>query len=275
MLLENKVAIVAGAGPGIGAGVAHVLAEEGANLVVLDINQKNADKVAEDAQKLGRKAIGIGTDLTSKAACEKAVKTTLDTFGKLDILVDIVGGLGRVNLSKPTSDFVDITEEEWDENWRLNVKSHVFMCQAVAPHFMKQKYGKIVNMASTAGQNRAFKGGGSMVYSVAKAADIRFTRNLAMTLAEYNINVNNVQPGRVYTPTFHEASLQHQIDLHPEKYKGKTPKQLFEAGAVLTAPMQKAQTAEDIGHAIAFIVSDLAHNITGQCLNVDAGVSLL
>ena len=79
MILEGKVAIVAGAGPGIGAGVAHVLAEEGADLAALDINQGNADKVAEDAKKLGRRAIGIGTDLTSKAECEKAVKTTLDT----------------------------------------------------------------------------------------------------------------------------------------------------------------------------------------------------
>ena len=76
MILEGKVAIVAGAGPGIGAGVAHVLAEEGADLAALDINQGNADKVAEDAKKLGRRAIGIGTDLTSKAECEKAVKTT-------------------------------------------------------------------------------------------------------------------------------------------------------------------------------------------------------
>ncbi len=101
MILEGKVAIVAGVGPGIGAGVAHVLAEEGADLAALDINQGNADKVAEDAKKLGRRAIGIGTDLTSKAECEKAVKTTLDTFGKLDILVNIVGGLGRVFLTKP------------------------------------------------------------------------------------------------------------------------------------------------------------------------------
>jgi NAD(P)-dependent dehydrogenase (short-subunit alcohol dehydrogenase family) len=254
--------------------VARVLAEEGADIAAFDISQENANRVAEDARRLGRRAIGIGTDLTSRRRCEEAVKNTLDTFGQLHILVNVVGGLGKVYLSKPTQDFVDITEEEWDEVWSLNVKSHVFMCQAVTPHFVEQRYGKIVNMSSTGGQNRALKNG-QMSYSVSKAANIRFTRNLALSLAEFNINVNNVQPGRVYTPTFYRDFFQHEIDLHPEKYEGKTPEQLFDEMAVPTLPMQKAQTPEDIGHAIAFMVSDRAHNITGQCLNIDAGVSLL
>ena len=273
MILEGKVAIVAGAGRGIGAGVAHVLAEEGADISALDISQENADKVAEYAKKLGRRAIGIRADLTKRTECEKAVKTTLDTFGKLDILVNIVGGRGRAFLTSKAENWIDVSEEEWDEDWALNVKSHVFMCQAVAPHFMKQQYGKIVNMASTAGQGAAKKD--ATPYSVVKAADIRFTRDLAMTLAEYNINVNNVQPGSVYTLAFTEAGLKHRIDLHPEKYKGKTPRQLFDERMVSTMPMKKAQTAEDIGNAIAFMVSDQAHNITGQCLNVDGGWGLL
>ena len=129
MKVEGKVVIVAGAGPGIGEGVVKVLASEGADIAVVDINEAEAKRIAEDVKKAGRKAVAIKADLTDKEECKKVVKTTLDTLGRLDGVVNVVGGLGKPFFEKTTMDFVDETEEEWDVVFKLNLMT--LSCQSI------------------------------------------------------------------------------------------------------------------------------------------------
>jgi len=229
MRLEGKVTIVAGGGPGIGEGVVKELAKEGADIAVIDISEAQAKRVAAEVEKLGRKSLAIAADLTNEEACNKAVQTTLDTFGKLDILVNVVGGVGSISLtSTAPPGFENLTEAQLDQVFTLNLTTHFLMCKAVTPTFKKQRHGKIVNMASTAG-HRYHKM--VLIYALAKRADIHFTKNLAYELAPYNINVNCVQPGSVYTPGFQEAATKRRIELNP-KLKGKDPEELFLEGTL-------------------------------------------
>jgi len=276
MRLEGKVAIVAGGGPGIGEGVVKELAKEGADIAIIDISEAQAKRVAGEAEKLGRKSLAIAADLTNEEACNKAVQTTLDTFGKLDILVNVVGGVGSISLtSTAPPGFENLTEAQLNQVLTLNLKTHFLMCKAVIPTFKKQKHGKIVNMASTAGHRYH-----PMVtfYAIAKAADIHFTKNLAYELAPYNINVNCVQPGMVYTPGFMEAGQKHRRELDPEKFdaslKGKTWRESWEELAVRRTPLGRSQEPADLGKAIAFMVSEDAKQITGQALFVDGGLDI-
>ena len=267
MKLEGKVAIVTGGGQGIGQGIVHCLAEEGADVAVVDINGDNAKKVADDVKGLGRKSLALEVDLTDNKKITQAVQDIIDTFGKIDILVNNVGGLGKTLLARTSPEFIDQEEAEWDENYELNLKTHVLMSRAVVPYFRKQKSGKIVNIASIAGKSNY---AGHMAYSAAKASVISFTRTLAMELAEHNINVNCICPGVIYTPLWEKIAAQH-VRLLPEA-KGMEPREYFFKVVVPGfVPLKREQTPEDIGRATVFLVSEDAKNITGQSLNVDGG----
>ena len=158
-------------------------------------------------------------------------------------------------------------EAEWNESYELNLKSHILITQAVVPYFVKQKGGKIVNIASIAGK---MPGSGHMTYNIFKAADIHLARSLATALAEHNINVNCVCPGIIYTPLW-EGFGALFTRLLP-KAKGMTSKEYFDKFLVPRVPLKREQTVEDIGHAVVFLVSEDARNITGQALNVDGGM---
>jgi len=265
--LEGQVAIVTGGGAGIGQGIVHCLAEEGADVAVIDINGDNAKKVADEVKALGRKSLAIEADLTDSKQVHQAVQETIDTLGKIDILVNNVGGLSETSLARTSLQFVDVGEAEWGETFELNLKTHVLMCQAVVPHFQKQKSGKIVNISSTAGK---IPHPWLMVYAAAKAADISLTRSLAMELGGDNINVNCICPGIIYTPLWEKIAAQ-RIRLLPDaEAKGMEPREYF-LRMVPRVPLKREQTAEDIGHAVAFLVSEDAKNITGQSLNINGG----
>ncbi len=278
MKLEGKVAIVTAAGRGLGRGIALCLAEEGADVVVNALHKETAEEVADEVKALGRKSLAIEADATDGKMIAQLVQETLNTFGKIDILVNNVGGYGKTVRTSTGRQFVDITEEQWDEFFELNLKSHVLMCQAVVPHFQKQQSGKIVNMSSIAGWGISVGGSrtspsapGGMVYGVTKAADIRFTRALAAELAEDNINVNCVCPGNVWTPLWEWMASRHiKLDPNPE-VKRMTPKEYFFKVIAPSTPLKRALTPEDIGHAVVFLVSEDARNITGQSLNVNGG----
>ena len=275
MRLKDKVVIVAGAGPGIGEGVVKVLASEGANVAVVDISEAEAKRIADDVMKVGPKAVAIKADLTKKAECEKAVKTTLDSLGKLDGLVNIVGGLGAPYFKKTSMDFVEMTGEEWDVVFKLNLMTTVFMCQAAVPVFLKQGYGKIVNTGSECAQYQHIPVVSS--YCCSKAAVVYFTRNLAFTLAKNNINVNALCPGRVFTPGFHDKTMNMEREMNPDRFKGtegKSNEELFMAGAAANIPLKRPQTPEDMGHGCAFLLSDEANNITGMLMNIDGGSTI-
>ena len=263
MKLEGKVVIVAGAGPGIGEGVVKVLASEGADIAVVDINEAEAKRITEDVKKAGRKAVAITADLTNEEECKKVVKTTLDSLSKIDGLANVVGGPGSI----PSGTFPYQTAAHWDHVFKLNLMTVVFMCQAIAPYFMENKSGKIVNTASVCATKYDSLG----AYCCSKAAVQHFSRSLAMTLAPYNINVNILNPGAVFTPNFMAKAMAGLRRGHPELFQGKTDLEYYESITLPRIPLKRLQTPEDMGHMVAFLLSDEAKNITGQGMYVDGG----
>jgi len=305
MRLKGQVAIVAGGGQGIGEGIVRCLAGEGADIAVVDINGDIARKVAEYVKKRGLKALPVIADLTKEKQVNKAVKDTVEFFGKVDILVNNVGG-ASVETGQKMAEYAAspavakdaaqlprymlFSPEIWDDYYALNLKSHVMLSHAVTPYFIKQRSGKIVNISSIAGR---MPDPGQMPYSAMKAADISITWSLARALAPYNITVNCICPGFVYTPLWDRGATAYLTMAREAKRKGDklpafrstnledvdlesmTPREFWLKYIVLPAtPNGREQTPEDMGKAVAFFVSDDARNITGQVLHVDGGVTM-
>ncbi|MCH7908025.1 MAG: SDR family oxidoreductase [Candidatus Hydrogenedentes bacterium] len=265
MKLEGRVAIVTGGGQGIGRGIVQCLAEEGADVAILTKSGSSGEKAAEEVKGLGVKALSIKADVTNENDVKRAVQETLDTFGKIDILVNSVGG-GSVGIAR----FLDLKGPEWDETFALNVKSAVHTCRAVVPHFLKQGSGRIVNLSSIGGKKASVM---NAPYGSTKAAVIYFTKALAMELGSQHINVNCICPGGVFTPTFAKLIDDHMI--RPDaKEKGMTPRQFFDKFIIASSPFKREITPEDIGRATVFLVSEDAKNITGQTLNITAGTAI-
>jgi meso-butanediol dehydrogenase / (S,S)-butanediol dehydrogenase / diacetyl reductase len=281
MKLLDKVAIVTGAGAGIGLGISQCLAEEGADVAVVDINESLARKTASVVEGLGRKALVVIANVTDSSECVKVAKQVSDKFGKIDILVNNVGGESKFYEEKDGQDYSE--EKEWDDTVRLNLRSTVMMCRAVAPYLVARKSGKIVNIASIAGRPPAGMGrpsgmggdalafGPMMPYAVSKAGVIQFTMHYALRLAEHNINMNCVCPGVLYTPLY-ERSFPRRLAATPEA-KGMNARQYFDRYVAPTVPLKREQTAEDIGRAVVFFASEESRNITAQTINVDGGLS--
>ena len=307
MKLQGQIAIVAGGGQGIGEGIVRCLAEEGANISIIDINGEQAGKVAEQVSKMGLKALPVTADLTEEKQVNKVVKDTVEFFGKVDILVNNVGGASVETGQKITERaasleavkdvpllprYTRFSPEIWDDFYKLNLKSHVMLSHAVTPHFIKQRSGKIVNISSIAGR---MPDPGQMPYSAMKAADISITWSLARALAPYNITVNCVCPGFVYTPLWERGAIAYltmaREAARAAKKKGEklpafpgsnlegvdlesiTPREFWLKYIVLpSTPNGREQTPEDMGKAVVFFVSDDARNITGQVLHVDGGI---
>jgi len=275
MKLESKIAIVTAAGRGIGRAIALCLAEEGANVVVNSFHQETTAKVAAEVEALGRQALAIAGDITEIEKISEVVENTLNTFGKIDILVNNVGG-GPLTRREPDDNLLGRLEAEWDGMYQQNLKAPVMMCQAVAPHFIEQKSGKIVSIASVAGRSTYTSRTSPVSYRAVKAGLIRYTQSLADDLGPYNINVNCICPGYVYTDTW-ERSATRMVETRPE-YKGLDPKEWFVGlnegkypELAPATPLRREQTAEDIERAVVFLVSEEGKNITGQTLNVDGG----
>ena len=260
--LEGKVAIVTGGGRGIGKGICMVLAREGANLVVSDIDLANAEQVAADARELGRSAIAVHCDVTSAESAASAVEAAVAAFGRLDILVNNAGVVGL----HVGATLVDA--EDWDMCYEVNLKGIWHMSRAAVPQFRTNGAGKIVNIASIAGR----KGGAGLAhYSASKAGAISLTQSLATELGPLNINVNAVCPGLLWTDMWRQ--LEAMIGREPSD-EVVDRRRVFEAFLATNCPLRREQTPEDIGKAVAFLASEDACNITGQALNVDGGIEM-
>jgi len=273
MELKGKTAIVTGGGAGIGEGIALCLAEAGADVVIVDINKERATGVADKIKSFGRKSLVSISDATNGEQIQQATRKIIETFAKIDILVNVVGGEVRFYKERTGERFVEISGQEWNEMIDLNLNATVKTCQAVVPFMIKQNGGKIVNISSDGGRSPIWTGvrqsASSMAYGVSKAGIIQFTGLLALELAEHNINVNCVAPGAVWTPMFEKHALR-EITSKPQ-FKGMTPRKYYEKVIIGGSPLKREVTPADIGDAVAFLVSDKARNITGQSINVDAG----
>jgi len=269
MSLDGRVALVTGAGGGIGRGIALCLAEAGADVVVNSFHEETAAKVAGEIIESGRESLGIAADVTSQDGVDRVVRETLDKFSRIDILVNNFGAHTQAFYDGTSPRFAKQDISEWDEDYEFNLKSMAMMCMAVVPHLQAQKSGKIVNITSIAG---IMPIPSQMTYGAAKAGAIYFTRTLAADLGRDGINVNCISPGGVFTG-MSLGSMEKAIAANPDA-RGMTPHEYWQKFVVpnMPTPLRQELTTEDIGHATVFLASDKARSITGQNLNVDCGM---
>jgi meso-butanediol dehydrogenase/(S,S)-butanediol dehydrogenase/diacetyl reductase len=266
--LKDKVAIVTGGGGGLGEGICLCLAREGAHIVVSDLHQDLTERVSRKVKEAGRKSLAIQTDVRMSDQCEKLIERSLEEMGRIDILIcgaGVGGFVHRAESDEPLT-IENISEEDWNLTIDVNLKG-VFLCnRAVAPHFKRQKAGKIVNLSSLAGRR-----GIDWIphYSASKAGVIVLTQAVALQLAPYNVNVNTVCPGIIRTPMW-DRGAKVLLQSYPA-FKGMSPDDVFNAVVRDMIPMKKPQTAEGIGNVVVFLASEEANEITGQAINVDGG----
>jgi 2-hydroxycyclohexanecarboxyl-CoA dehydrogenase len=246
MSLDGSVALVTGAARGIGAAIAHRLADAGATVVVADLD---GDAAASTAGTLAGKAIGVAIDVSSSASVDRALARVRADVGPPDILVNNAG----IDVIKP---FVDSTEDEWDRIIAVNLKGPINCTRAVLDAMIERKSGRIVNIASDAGRVGS---SGEAVYSATKGGVIAFTKTLAREAARHGITVNCVCPG----PT--ETALLGQVAEYSQK--------LYD-GLSRAIPLGRTAQPDDIAPAVAFLVSPEAGYITGQTLSVSGGLTM-
>ncbi len=259
--LDDKVALVTGSARGIGKGIATVLAREGATVIVADLLSDLAgETAAELGSQHGVSTLALEMDVTSEDSISSSVEKAISEFGGIDILVN--------NAGVPPDNFgVDETEADWDRCYEVNLKGIWKVTSAVAPHFKERGGGKIVNIASIAGR----LGGGMASYSASKAGAISITQSQAAELGRFNINVNAICPGLLWTDLWRQIEGMFAGD-HTEEVVDR--RERFEAVIASNMPLGREQKPEDIGNAVAFFASDEANNITGQSLNVDGGMRM-
>ncbi|HWP23091.1 MAG TPA: SDR family NAD(P)-dependent oxidoreductase [Candidatus Binatia bacterium] len=240
--LDHKIAIVTGGGGGIGSAIVRRFAREGARVAVADIDAAAARASAAQVTERGGEAVSIAADVTKKESVEGMVQTSLDRWGRIDILINVAGGADR----KPV---IDMTAADWDRVVDRNLKSTFLCCQAVLPAMLRQNYGKIVNISSIYG----FTGNATRSsYAAAKAGVAAFTKSLALEVVKRGLNVNAVAPGRIETPRVRS----HYSD------------QAW-AQAVAEIPMGRTGTPDEIASAVLFLVMDENSYITGQTIHVN------
>ena len=244
MKLEGKVALVTGAAQGIGKAVALLLARNGADIVVSDINPEKAEETANEIKSIGRNALAIQGNVANWNDVERMVEAILEKFAKIDILVNNAG-ITRDKL------ILRMTEEDWDAVLDVNLKGTFHCTKAVVRHMAKQRSGKIVNIASVVGE---MGNAGQANYSASKAGVIGLTKTVAREFAQRGININAIAPGYIQTP---------MTDALPEKAKEELKKLI---------PMERLGKPEDVAEAVLFLVSEESSYITGQVLNVNGGI---
>jgi len=258
MRVKEKVAIITGAGSGMGKAIATLLASEGAHVIVLDINKDAMNSTVAELSSAGHKASGYEADVSNRSQLKDLMSTIVDKFGRIDILVNNAG----VTRHRP---FLELDDAAWDAVLAVDLKGVFYCAQAAAPHMIGQRYGKILNISSISGTGASsHAAGGSQAgnanYASAKAGVIQLTKTLARELGPHGINVNSVAPGFVLTPMTGSSRSPREVEEHIEARKKM-------------AALNRPGKPEDIANAVLFLVSDEASFITGQTLYVDGGRS--
>ena len=255
--LEGKVAVVTGGARGLGRGIAAVLAQEGADIAIADINVAEAAGTVEAVEGAGRQALVVETDVTDAGSAAACIQEVTVRMGGVDVLVNNAGVVGG-HLGE------EVTEADWDACFAVNVKGPWIMGRAVLPHFKERGGGKMVNISSIGGRE-----GVPMFpnYSASKAAVINLTQAQAIDWARFNVNVNAVCPGLIWTDMWQLIESQAS-----ERSRDAGERAMFDRFVGKLTALGREQTPENMGHAVAFLVSEEARNITGQSLNVDGGI---
>jgi 3-oxoacyl-[acyl-carrier protein] reductase len=256
MLLKDRVAIITGGAMGIGKGIALKFSDEGCSVVLADIAESEGTETAEEISKKGGKALFIKCDILENRQIQAAVAKTIETFGKIDILINNAGSILGSNKGK----IEDVSEEDWDKILPLNLKSQFLFSKAVVPYMKKNNYGKIVNISSMGAVNPAAP---VMHYHAAKAGVIGLTLNLAQEMAQHNVTVNAIAPGPIRTPFWKPLTA------------GVPDPDIVFNEVAKSVPMQRVGTPEDIAGAALFFASDLSAYVTGELLCVAGGQPLL
>ena len=251
--LENKVAMITGAGRGIGRAITYKMAHEGAMVALVDIDPESAQSVAEELRRQDCQVLAIQTDITREVEVERAVGQAMEHFGRVDILVNNAG-------KNFYHDATTMSEVDWDNAMNVDVKGAWLCCKYVLPSMKAAKAGSIVNIASVHARITA---PGHFPYAAAKSALVGLTRNLALDYAPYNIRVNAICPGWVRT-----ALVQGWFDRQAD------PKAV-EDRVLSFQPLRRIGTPEEIANFAAFVASDEASFITGAELVIDGGMSIM
>jgi NAD(P)-dependent dehydrogenase (short-subunit alcohol dehydrogenase family) len=256
MSLDDRVAIVTGAGNGIGKATAVALARAGARVVAVDIDPAAAKATADAVSALGHRSLALDTDVGDVAGIDRMVGRVADAFGGVDVLVNNAGVTRRAYL-------MDLTEDDWERIMRVNGKGVFFCLQRVAREMIPRRSGVIVNIASIAG--KGYAGASNAIYAASKGAVISLTRIAALQLARHNINVNAICPGTTVTALSQGnlTSRAHEEGLSVEDMERRRNSAI---------PLGRPNEPEDIAALAVFLASPGARNITGQSFNVDGGI---
>jgi len=247
MLLTDKVAVVTGAARGLGRSDALVLAEEGADIVLVDIDGPGAQAVAREVEKFERRAMFFAVDITDLKAVEEMGSRVKDRLGGADILVNNAATLDNL------SQIENMDDKLWDRDLNVNLTGSYYCTKIFYPQMKEKKWGRIINMASVAGTLGGF---GQASYSATKAGIIGFTKSIALEGARYGITCNAIVGGLLATDI--SKSM-------PDKMRDRLLRRV---------PMAKMGDPEDVANAVAFLASDRAKYITGVALNVTGGLEL-
>ena len=256
MTLNGQVALVTGAGSGIGAACALALAEAGATIVAADINLAAAQVTADKIAAGQKRAMATPVDVGDLDQIDAMVRKAIEAYGQIDIVVNNAG-------VTRSADIMDLTEADWDRIHRVNAKGVFFCLQRVAREMIPRRTGRIINIASIAG--KGFRATSNAAYAASKGAVISLTYTASQQLAKHNINVNAICPGVTLTPLVSamlaERAKSKGVDVADE-----------ETIFVKDIPLRRANGPEDIAAMAVFLASPGARNITGQTYNVDGGL---